>query len=158
MSGPSALTIDLEVTSTEPLELRATFRNTGEASLALAFWWNRTMRVTDGSGRVIAPGPGPVLPCGVEEEWTVLAPGAHHQRDEPLACTQPAGVELPIGWSYDLPPGRYTVVLIYEQPAAHGFTQAAPHPAAFAGRVESNPVVIEVPPAPRRGLLGWLRS
>lgn len=137
----------------EPITLRGTYRNAGSEPLALAFWWCRRMRVT-GAGGLVAPGPGPVLPCGVAEEWLVLAPGERHVRDEPLACTQPAGRAEAIGWSFDLAPGAYRVALLFEAPPAHGFTQSAPDPRAFRGRVESNEVEVRVEPRP--GLLARL--
>lgn len=126
-------------------ELSSTFTNDGPAPIALAFWWNRSMRVIDASGKVVVAGAGPVLPCGVAEELEVLAPGATFDRPEPLACTQPAGRAEPIGWSYELAPGTYRVTLIYEAPPSHGFTQHAPDPHAFRGRLESNEVTLTIP-------------
>lgn len=125
------------------------YTNHGPQPLALAFWWNRRLRVRDAAGQLVAPGPGPVLPCGVGEDWTVLAPGETHERPESLACTQPAGRREAIGWSYELAPGRYRVSLLFEAPPAHGFSQSERHPHAFQGRVESPEVTIEVlaPPA-----------
>ena len=138
----------------EPARLRAVFTNTSDRALALTFWWTRRLRVVDAQGREVAPGPGPVLPCGVAEDWTVLAPGERHEHNEPLACTQPAGRSEPIGWSYALAPGTYRVRLFHEAPPAHGFTQSAPHPDAFRGRVESDEVTITVAAPPERpGLL-----
>jgi hypothetical protein len=140
-----------------PIALRATYTNVGQTPLALTFWWNRRARVTDAQGRVVAPGPGPVLPCGVGEEWVVLEPGQKHERDEPLACTQPAGRAEAIGWTHALAPGTYRVTLVFESPPPHGFSQAAPHERAFRGRVESNEVTVVVEePTKRAGLLARL--
>ncbi len=135
----------------------ATYRNTGTEPLALAFWWNRSFRVLDAAGKVVTPGPGPVLPCGIREEWTILAPGESFERAEGLACTQPAGRSESIGWSYALAPGAYRLTFVFESPPAHGFTQSAPHERAFRGRVESNPVEILVEEPERKpGFLGRL--
>lgn len=135
--------------------LSATYQNTGDTPLALAFWWQRTMIVKDAAGQVITPGPGSVLPCGVAEDLIILAPGESHTRDEPLACTQPAGAPATVGWSYPLPAGDYTVALVHAAPPAHGFGQHAPDPREFRGRAESNPVRVHVEPAPK-GLLARL--
>jgi hypothetical protein len=102
------------------------YTSRGPRPLALTFWWKRALRVVDAQGRVVAPGPGPVLPCGVAEEWEALEPGAR--------------------WSYDLAPGSYHVTLVFEAPPPHGFTQSRPDPRAFKGRVESNEVTLEVTP------------
>jgi hypothetical protein len=126
------------------LALSAIYTNTSRQPLALAFWWNRTMRVVDAAGRVIAPGPGPVLPCGVAEHWQVLMPGHRHQRSEPLSCTQPAGQAASIGWAYKLAPGTYGITLVFEAPPAHGFSQSEASAYAFRGRVESRELVIEL--------------
>jgi hypothetical protein len=126
-------------------ELSSTFTNDGDAPVALAFWWNRTLRVVDAAGQLVAPGPGPVLPCGVAEDLEVVAPGASFERAESLGCTQPAGRSERIGWSYDLAPGTYRVTLIYEAPPSHGFTQHAPDPREFRGRLESNEVTLTIP-------------
>lgn len=139
----------------EAITLAATYHNTGAAPLALAFWWQRSMRVRDAAGREVAPGPGPVLPCGVAEDLTILGPDERYERAEPLACTQPAGPTARIGWSYALTPGEYGVVLVLAAPPAHGFTQHAPDPREFRGRVESDEVRLVVEPAPR-GLLARL--
>lgn len=136
--------------------LQGRYTNRGTSPLALAFWWNRRLRVRDAAGNELAPGPGPVLPCGVAEEWTVLAPGETHTRPEPLACTQPAGRREAIGWSYALPPGTWRVSLIFEAPAAHGFSQSEPHPHAFQGRVESPELTVVIPPPPPRSSLQGL--
>jgi hypothetical protein len=141
----------------ESITFTSTFTNTGSSALALTFWWNRMIRVVDARGSVVAPGPGPILPCGVAEEWTVLEPGQHLDRTEPLGCTQPAGRREPIGWSYALPPGTYRVRLVFEAPPLHGFSQSRPDPRAYRGRVETNEVELVVePPAPKRGLLARL--
>src|SRR5580700_7032930 len=103
--------------------LKSVFTNKGTSPLALTFWWNRSMRVVDAQGNVVAPGPGSVLPCGVKEPWLVLEPGGRVERDEPLACTQPAGRVERIGWSYELAPGSYRVTLVFEAPPKHGFSQ-----------------------------------
>jgi hypothetical protein len=141
----------------ESITFTGTYANVGDAPLALTFWWNRLLRVTDAQGHVVAPGPGPVLPCGAAEDWTGLKPGERLDRIEPLGCTQPAGQRKAIGWSYVLAPGRYKVRLICEWPPAHGFTQSSPHAQAFRGHVESNEVDLTVePPAPKEGLLARL--
>ena len=57
-------------------ELRARYTNDGAAPIAMAFWWNRWMRVVDAAGDLVVPGRGPVLPCGVNEELEVIEPGA----------------------------------------------------------------------------------
>ncbi len=126
--------------------LRSTFHNAGAEPVALTFWWNRRLVVRDVNGHLVKPGPGPVLPCGAAEDWTVLEPGASHEREEPLACTQPAGHTEDIGWSYEaLAAGEYRVSLVYEAPPTHGFTQSQADPRAFVGRLESNEVVLRVP-------------
>jgi hypothetical protein len=99
-------------------------------------------------------GPGPVLPCGVAEDLEVVAPGASFERVESLGCTQPAGRSERIGWSYDLAPGTYRVTLIYEAPPAHGFTQHAPDPSEFRGRLESNEVALAIPVPPKKKRFG----
>jgi hypothetical protein len=139
----------------ERIDLTGTYHNTGATPLALAFWWQRSMVVRDAAGQVIAPGRGPVLPCGVAEDLTILGPGERYERVEPLMCTQPAGPTGRIGWSYALAPGEYTVVLVFEAPPAHGFTQHAADPREFRGRVESREarVVVE---AAAKGLLARL--
>jgi hypothetical protein len=138
-------------------QLKSVYRNAGKEPLALTFWWNRSMRVTDAQGRVVEPGPGPVLPCGVREEWLLLEPGASVERDEPLGCTQPAGRSEKIGWSYELAPGTYRVVLVHEAPPKHGFTQSARDPRAFTGRVESDEVTLVVAePEKKPGFLARL--
>jgi len=157
---PTTLQIELGTTREqhrvgEPIELTATYHNTGATPLALAFWWQRSMRVRDAEGREVAPGPGPVLPCGVPEDLTILAPGERHTRAEPLGCTQPAGATQRIGWSYALAPGVYDVVLVFTAPPEHGFSQHAADPREFRGRVESNAVRVVVEPAPK-GLLARL--
>jgi hypothetical protein len=96
-----------------------------------------------------------VLPCGVAEDWLVLAPGESHERAEPLGCTQPAGRSERIGWSYALAPGRYGVALVYESPPAHGFMQSAPRADSFRGRVVSNEVAVDVSAPKPRGI--WAR-
>jgi len=147
----------LSVREGEAITLTGIYRNAGPMPLALAFWWQRTMRVRDAGGRVVAPGPGPVLPCGAGEELTILGPGERHERAEPLQCTQPAGQAAAIGWSYALEPGEYGVTLIFAAPPAHGFTQHAPDPREFRGRVESDELRVVVEPKPRglfRRLLG----
>jgi hypothetical protein len=125
-------------------ELIARYVNTGDKPLALAFWWHRTMRVRDAADRVITPEPGPVLPCGVAEHLEILAPSAAFERPEPLACTQPAGQAARIGWSYTLAPGRYRIVLVFEAPPLHGFTQHAADPREFRGKVSSNELSITI--------------
>ncbi|MFO0595362.1 MAG: hypothetical protein U0228_08660 [Myxococcaceae bacterium] len=130
--------------------LVSVWKNTGSTPVALAFWWNRRLRVRDASGAVVEPGPGPVLPCGVAEDWTVIEPGQSFERDEALACTQPAGRSEPIGWSYDhLAAGPWKVTLLFAAPPAHGFSQSPPHPHAFTGSLESNEVTWVVPTRPK---------
>jgi hypothetical protein len=132
--------------------LLSTFHNAGSTPRALTFWWNRRLVVRDVNGHLVKPGPGPVLPCGVAEDWTVLEPGASHEREETLACTQPAGRTEDIGWSYEaLAAGQYRVSLVWEAPPAHGFTQSEADQRAFVGRLESNEVVLQVPEKPK----GW---
>lgn len=149
MSGP--LTIEL-APSAEPLveggslTLLGRYRNSGSEPLALTFWWNRRMRVTDTEGRVVAPGPGPVLPCGAGEMATTLAPGELLERAEPLGCTQPAGRTESIGWSHALPAGRYRGVLEFACPPEHGFSQC--DEPVWQGRAESNALEFEVLPRP----------
>ncbi|MFT3712779.1 MAG: hypothetical protein QM817_34440 [Archangium sp.] len=138
--------------------LISTWTNDGTAPVALAFWWNRRMRVVDASGAEMKPGGGPVLPCGVPEDWTELEPGASFERDEPLACTQPAGGPPNVGWSYDhLAAGTYRVTLLFQAPPAHGFSQSPANPRAFSGALESNTVEFAfAPPEKPRGLLSRL--
>lgn len=153
----SALTIELRLDPAAPEHdpaLRATYANGGNTPLALAFWWNRSLKVIDASGNVVAPGRGPELPCGAMEEWTVLEPGEQLVRSEALACTQPAGQSADIGWSYALGPGTYRVQLQFEAPPKHGFSQSEPNPAAFSGCVLSNEVTLTV--AEKPGLLSRL--
>lgn len=135
-------------------ELTATFTNDSAAPAALAFWWNRRMRVVDATGKVIPPGPGPVLPCGVAEDLEIVEPGASCDHAEPLGCTQPAGGPDGVGWSYDLAPGRYRVTVIYQWPPPHGFTQHQADPREFRGKLESNEVEITVVARPRKKFLG----
>jgi hypothetical protein len=153
----SGLTLELRVDPTaQGPALIGTYVNAGPAPLALAFWWNRRLEVHDAHGALVPAGPGPVLPCGSAEDWTVLAPGQRFERDEFLGCTQPAGEAADIGWAYTLAPGSYRLRLIFEAPAAHGFTQSAPHPQAFVGRAVSNEVTWVVQPEPHKGLLARL--
>ena len=135
--------------------LRARYTNDRAAPIALSFWWNRAMRITDANGVLVVPSPGSVLPCGMAETLEILVPGASFERDEPLGCTQPGGRSENIGWSYKLAPGRYTIMLVFESPPAHGFVQHAPDPREFRGRVESNAVTVTITAAPpRKKLLG----
>ena len=126
------------------LALSAIYTNTSRQPLALAFWWNRSMRIVDAQGQTVTPGPGPVLPCGVSERWQILMPGHKYQRTEPLSCTQPAGNKAAIGWSYKLTPGTYGITLVFEAPPAHGFSQSESSEYAFSGRVESRELVVEL--------------
>ncbi len=143
----------LEPTAASNVMLRVRYTNQGDAPLALTFWWTRTLRVVDDSGRVMAPSPGPVLPCGAAEKWTVLAPGESVDHDEALACTQPAGRSEAIGWSYaNVAAGHYTVTVVMSAPPAHGFTQSSPDARAFAGTVESNAANVIIAP-PKRTLI-----
>jgi hypothetical protein len=133
----------------EPVQLRSTFENVGKTPLALTFWWNRNMRVTDARGNIVPPDPGPERPCGVGEDPTVLEPGKSLSRVEPLACTQPSGAKDKIGWSYKLKPGTYKIALVFEAPPAHGFG-AGPHDGNDAanpkwkGKVISNEVTVVI--------------
>lgn len=124
------------------LALSAIYVNTSPKPLALAFWWNRSMRILDSEGQIVAPGPGPVRPCGVAEPWQILMPGHKCQRQEPLSCTQPAGQAAAIGWSYDLSPGTYRITLLFAAPPAHGFSQSEANEYAFTGRVKSNQIEV----------------
>lgn len=126
------------------LVLSAIYQNTSRQPLALAFWWNRRLRIVDADGRIVTPGPGPVQPCGIAERWHILMPGQRYQRPEPLTCTQPAGQAATIGWSYSLSPGTYGFTLLFEAPPAHGFSQSESNEYAFRGRVESPELVIEL--------------
>lgn len=130
--------------SVKELTLSAIYTNTTPKPLALAFWWNRSMRIVDAQGRLVTPGPGPVLPCGIVERWQILMPGHSYQRSEPLSCTQPAGKSAAIGWSYKLSPGTYGITLVFEAPPAHGFSQSEASEYAFVGRVESREHVVEL--------------
>ena len=126
------------------LALSAIYTNTSRQPLALAFWWNRSMRIVDSQGALVTPGPGPVLPCGVAERWQVLMPGHKYQRSEPLSCTQPAGNAAAIGWAYKLTPGTYSITIVFEAPPAHGFSQSETNEHAFSGRVESRELAVEL--------------
>lgn len=142
-----------ELVEGEPLELRATYRNEGAEPLGVPLWWTQRLRIADASGAELAPGPGPVLPCGIPERVQVLDPGASLVTDVPFACTQPAGQPLGIGWSYQLEPGRYRVTLIYEFPPRHGFGVER-RESCWRGRAESNPVELMVTAKP--GLMARL--
>ncbi len=144
----NGLKVKLEATKgaakkAEEIGLRATFENVGGKDVSLTFWWSRFLRVTDAKGNVVTAGAGPTLPSGMAEEPVVLAPGKTYERAEYFGCTQPAGAPKGIGWSYALPPGRYTVVLVYEVPRAHGFGQNA-RADGWRGKIESNPVEITI--------------
>lgn len=142
-----ALAIDLVPparSSAKDFALSAIYTNTGTAPLALTFWWNRSLRIVDRDGRLVSPGPGPVLPCGVVESWRIVMPGGRLQRAEPLACTQPAGQSATIGWSYALSPGMYWITLVLEAPPSHGFSQSEFNQYAFRGRVESSELAVEI--------------
>jgi hypothetical protein len=148
---PSTLSISLapppaQFTEGDAISFKGTYRNTGEVPYSLTFWWNRRIRVTDSSGKVMVPGPGPVLPSGIQESSTPLAVGGSIERIEPLACTQPAGRSEAIGWSYTLPPGAYRAVLHFAFPPAHGLRQTAAD--SWSGEVESNSVEFTVAPRP----------
>ena len=67
----------------------ADYINDGAVPLALTFWWNRSMRVVDAAGDVVKPGAGPVLPCGVAEDWQLLAV-AWFRRQGTARASQPA--------------------------------------------------------------------
>lgn len=143
----SALAIELVSKprcAVKDLRLSAIYTNTGRAPLALAFWWNRSLRILDAAGQIVPPGPGPVLPCGVAESWQIVMPGRSIQRLEPLVCTQPAGQAATIGWSYRLTPGRYRLTLVFEAPPSHGFSQSESNEHAFRGRVESPELALEL--------------
>lgn len=147
MTRMASLAIELvskASSSIKDFTLSAIYTNTTNQPLALAFWWNRSMRIIDGNGQIVVPGPGTVLPCGVSERWQIVMPGHKVQRAEPLSCTQPAGRPPNIGWAYKLAPGRYRITLVFEAPAAHGFSQSEPNDHAFRGRVESREVAVEL--------------
>ena len=136
-------------------KLISEWTNTGASPLAVTQWWVRKL-VVSRSGAVVQPQGGPVLPCGVAEEWKVLGPGESFERDESLACTQPAGGPESVGWSYEHLDGAFDVKLVVEAPPSHGFVQAEPHPNAFAGRAESNSVAFTFKPPKPRGFLSFL--
>ena len=126
----------------EPISFMGVYLNTGPTPYALTFWWNRRMRVLDSTGKEVAPGPGPVLPSGVQEGLTRLEPGRTFERTEALGCIQPAGRAEAIGWSYTLPPGTYRAVLLFASPPKHGYFDSTPE--AWRGEVESNAVEFTV--------------
>jgi hypothetical protein len=130
--------------SAKELALSAIYTNTSPRPLALAFQWNRSMRIVDAQGVVVPPGPGPVLRGGGVEHWQIVMPGHRCQRPEPLSCPQPAGVAGPIGWSYKLSRGVYGITLVFEAPPAHGFSQSETSEYAFVGRVESRQLLVEL--------------
>lgn len=136
-------------------QLRTTFINEGAEPVALTFWWNRTLEVRDAAGALVTPGQGPVLPCGAGEDWTVVGPGQRFERPDGFACTQPVGVDKPVGWSYALAPGSYRVRFLYRAPPPHGFTQSEPHPQAFTGALTSNELEVTVTARPPKS---WWRS
>jgi len=143
----SALAIELVYKGpcrAKDLSLSAIYTNTSRQPLALAFWWNRQMRVLDANDTLVTPGPGPVLPCGVAETWHMLMPGRSHHRTEPIQCTQPAGRTESIGWSYKLTRGVWRITLVFEAPPTHGFSQSESNEYAFRGRVESQELVVEL--------------
>ncbi|MBI3726628.1 hypothetical protein HY251_22105 [bacterium] len=129
---------------TDDISLSAVYTNVSQEPFTLTFWWNRRLEVVDSRGQAVAPGPGPVVPCGVNEEATLLLPGKSVERAEPFACTQPAGPKQTIGWSYALRAGAYRVTLELAFPPAHGFKQAAFDPRAWRGSVRSNTIDIVV--------------
>lgn len=159
MSDAAGLSIELKTKdgkararNQDEAALVAVFRNTGAAPIALTFWWSRRLRVVDAAtGAEVAPGPGPVLPCGVAEDLTVLAPGESVEHDEPFGCTQPAGETRDVGWSYALGAGTWKVSLVFEFPPAHGRTETS-DARAWRGRVETNAVTLTLDEAlPARG-------
>ncbi len=123
----------------DDVSLIATFENVGNKPFSLTFWWNRFIKVQDSDGNKVTPIGGPVLPCGVKEETETLEPGQTFERNEGLACTQPAGSKPLIGWAYKLKPGKYKVKLIFKNPPSHGH---APNeaPDAWEGKTKSNTV------------------
>jgi hypothetical protein len=126
------------------VELTGIFENVGDKPFTLAFWWIRFIRVVDKNGKVVRPGPGPALPCGIAEDPTTLAPGDRFERREGLACTQPAGLNKKVGWDYDhLPPGKYRVSLIMQNPPAHGYDVHSDGE-AWKGKLETEPIEIEI--------------
>lgn len=158
MDTPHAVRVELTSADAHDDEgrplLTTTFVNEGQAPVALTFWWNRSLEVRDARGTLVQPGPGPVLPCGAGEDWTVIPPGGRHARADGFACTQPAGAPQRIGWGYTLTPGTYRVRFRYQAPPPHGFTQSEPHPQAFVGTLTSDEVVVTVAPRPPRS---WWR-
>lgn len=156
----SSLTIDLR--SAKPgfrnareIELKAKYTNIGAEPISLTFWWNRRMRIVDSNGATLAPGSGPVLPCGIREELTVLKPGESFERDEFVGCTQPAGESRAIGWSYALAAGIWKVTLLFEFPPAHGRIENE-DVRSWRGIVESNTVTFSLDEnAPGPGKSFW---
>jgi hypothetical protein len=123
--------------------LTAVFENVGSKSFSLTFWWVGFFRIKDEKGKLVVPGPGPVLPCGVKEGTTKMIPGDIREETQTFGCTQPAGLKIKVGWEYDLKPGKYSVIFIYENPAAHGHAVNDAKD-AWKGRVETDPIQIVV--------------
>lgn len=111
------------------------------STLHLGFWWNVRLLVLAGDGGIIQPHGGPQLPCGSAERAQELHPGAPFTRDQYLMCTQPAGNEISIGWSYpELEKGTNAIIyLVYENPPPTGYGIVAEN--GWRGRVVSNPLV-----------------
>lgn len=129
--------------SADEVALRSRFTNTGDAQVLLTFWWNRRIELRDGKGEVVSPGPGPTLPCGMAERPTTLQPGQAHDSREGLACTQPAGATVEIGWQYSqLEPGEYRARLVFAYPPSHGYdTEVEGH---WEGSITSNEVMFTI--------------
>jgi len=126
------------------VELTSVFENVGDKAFTMTFWWTRSIRVIDKAGDEVRPGPGPSLPCGIPEEPTTLAPGQSMERREVFGCTQPAGLDKKVGWDYDrLPPGRYRLTLVIENPPRHGYDVHSGGD-AWEGKLETEPVDIVI--------------
>lgn len=131
-------------TEMRDIKLESIFENVGDKRINLTFWWNRFIEIQNAeTGEVIAPGPGPVRPCGMGEDITSIDPQKSFDREEYIGCTQPAGQTQNIGWSYDLKSGRYNAKLIFEYPPSrhnYGGRQGG----LWQGKVVSNSVSFSI--------------
>jgi hypothetical protein len=127
----------------ETFTLNSTFKNVGKKPFSIKFWWTRSMQITELSGNIIKPGPGPKRPTGFAENETILKPGATVQQSQYAACTQPAGSKKPIGWSYQLKPGTYRISMIIDSAPAHGLITNN-RGDAWGGKLVSNEVVVVI--------------